>query len=68
MAVRFILRKNTDGNYHFRLVAPNGQAIAMSQSFKHKASALSGMISARENFPGAEVEDQTGDEARITGF
>jgi uncharacterized protein len=66
MAAKFILRQSADGKYNFRLVAPNGQVIAISQSFERKSLALSNLISARENFPTAEVDDQTDSETTIT--
>lgn len=66
MAAKFILRQSADGKYNFRLVAPNGQVIAMSQSFERKSLALSKLISTREHFPRAEVEDQTDTKTTIT--
>ena len=43
------------------LVAANGQVIATSEAYEHKQSALHGIESVKENAPGAEVDDQTGE-------
>jgi uncharacterized protein len=49
------------GKYHFNLLAANGQVIATSESYERKQSALHGIESVKENAPGAEVDDQTGE-------
>jgi uncharacterized protein len=56
---RFVLMRDTDGKYHFSLVAPNGEAIAASESYESKASALKGIESVKHNTPTAEIDDQT---------
>ena len=61
MPGRFVLKKGSSGNYHFNLVAANGQVIATSETYEAKASALGGIESVKANAPGAEVDDQTGD-------
>jgi uncharacterized protein YegP (UPF0339 family) len=35
--------------------------IATSETYEHKQSALHGIESVKENAPGAEVDDQTGE-------
>ena len=47
--------------YHFNLVAANGQVIATSEAYEQKQSALHGIESVKQNAPGAEVDDQTGE-------
>jgi uncharacterized protein YegP (UPF0339 family) len=61
MAGKFVLKKSSNGKYHFNLVATNGQVIASSEMYERKASALNGIESVQKNAPGAEVDDQTGD-------
>ena len=43
------------------LVAANGQVIATSEAYERKQSAQHGIESVKENAPGAEVDDQTGE-------
>ncbi|HEV2536020.1 MAG TPA: YegP family protein [Streptosporangiaceae bacterium] len=61
MAGKFVLKKGSGGKYHFNLVASNGQVIATSETYERKQSALNGIESVKNNAPGAEVDDQTGD-------
>lgn len=61
MAGKFVLKKSSNGKYHFNLVATNGQIIATSEMYERKASALNGIESVKKNAPDAEVDDQTGD-------
>jgi uncharacterized protein YegP (UPF0339 family) len=56
-----VLKKSSNGKYHFNLVATNGQVIASSEMYERKASALNGIESVQKNAPGAEVDDQTGE-------
>lgn len=42
-------------------MASNGQVIATSETYEHKQSALTGIESVKNNAPGAEVDDQTGE-------
>jgi uncharacterized protein len=61
MAGKFVVKKGASGKYHFNLVAANGQVIATSEAYERKQSALHGIDSVKENAPGAEVDDQTGE-------
>jgi hypothetical protein len=61
MAGKFVVKKGASGKYHFNLVAANGQVIATSEAYERKQSALNGIESVKENAPGAEVDDQTGE-------
>jgi uncharacterized protein YegP (UPF0339 family) len=53
--------RGASGKYHFNLVAANGQVIATSEAYERKQSALHGIERVKENAPGAEVDDQTGE-------
>jgi len=54
------LKQGSTGNYHFSLVAANGEVIATSESYQSKASALKGVESVRRNAPDAALDDQGG--------
>ncbi|APV44154.1 Uncharacterized conserved protein YegP, UPF0339 family [Dehalogenimonas formicexedens] len=55
MAGKFQVYKDKSGEFRFRLVATNGQVIAISEGYKTKASALAGIESVKENAPKAKV-------------
>ena len=59
MPAKFVLKKGATGKFRFNLVAPNGQAIATSEAYETKASAMAGIASVRKNAAGATVEDLT---------
>jgi uncharacterized protein len=54
-----VLKQGSTGNYHFNLVAPNGEIIATSESYEGKAGAVNGIESVKRNAAAAEVDDQT---------
>jgi uncharacterized protein YegP (UPF0339 family) len=62
MAGKFVLKKGSSGQYHFNLLAANGQIIATSETYERKQSALNGIESVKTNAPGAEVDDQAGEQ------
>ena len=49
MAAKFILKKSTNGKFHFNLQSGNGQVVLQSQMYKDKASAKKGIQSAQKN-------------------
>lgn len=55
----FELNKDVAGEFRFKLVATNGQTIAVSQGYNSKESALKGIESVKQNAPGATIEDTT---------
>ena len=59
MAGKFVLKQGSSGQYHFNLVAGNGQVIATSEAYERKESALNGIESVKTNAPGAALDDQT---------
>jgi uncharacterized protein len=59
MAAMFVLKKGSTGKFRFNLVATNGQAIATSEAYESKASAIKGIESVKRNAPNAEIDDQT---------
>jgi uncharacterized protein len=59
MAGKFVLKKTTNGQYRFNLVAGNGEIIATSESYKTKSGAVNGIDSVKRNAPDAPVDDQS---------
>lgn len=59
MAGKFIMTKDKKGEFRFKLVAANGQTIAVSEGYATKAACQNGIESVRKNAPDATVEDQT---------
>jgi len=57
--MKFVVKKATNGEFRFNLVASNGQVVATSESYKQKASAMSTIASIQTNAGGASVDDQT---------
>lgn len=53
----FILKRASDRQYHFTLVAPNGEVIAQSERDTSKAAALNGIRSIRKHAGGATEID-----------
>ncbi|MEV4639894.1 YegP family protein [Actinoplanes sp. NPDC049548] len=57
--MKFIVKKSSNGQFRFNMVASNGQTVATSETYTRKASALETIESIRKNAPGATVDDQT---------
>jgi uncharacterized protein YegP (UPF0339 family) len=49
MAGKFEIKKTKNGQFMFNLVAPNGQIILTSQSYKAKSSAKAGIAAVQKN-------------------
>jgi uncharacterized protein YegP (UPF0339 family) len=60
MAGKFVLKKDSKGQFRFNLVASNGQVIASSESYTTKSAALNGIDSVKRHASDAETDDQTG--------
>ena len=59
MAAKFVLKRATNGKYHFNLQAANGEIIATSELYESKASAEKGIESVRANAPRAALDDRS---------
>lgn len=55
----FVITKDKAGELRFRLVASNGQTVAVSEGYKAKASALSTIESIKAKAADAAIDDQT---------
>ncbi len=59
MAGKFVLKRSSNGKFHFNLQAGNGEIIATSQQYETKTSAEKGIESVRANAASAMLDDQT---------
>jgi len=59
VAVKFVVKKASNGEYRFNLVASNGQIVATSETYKEKRSALATIESIKNNAGAATTDDQT---------
>jgi len=58
---QFEIYQDAAGEYRFRLRAPNGEIIAVSEGYKSKGSCRNGIESVKENAPKATIQDLTGE-------
>jgi len=58
---RFVVTKNSKGQYHFVLKAGNGETIAQSEMYTSKSAAMNGIASVTKNAATAKVDDQASD-------
>jgi uncharacterized protein YegP (UPF0339 family) len=65
MAAKFEIYVDRKKQYRFRLKAPNGEIIAVGESYETKAACLKGIKSIQKNAPVAEIvgPDETGKKA-----
>lgn len=47
--------KDKAGKFRFRLVAPNGQTIAVSEAYESKDACVGGIESVKKNAPSAKI-------------
>ena len=55
---KFEVYADKAGEFRFRLKAGNGQVIAVSESYKAKASCLNGIESVKKNAPDADIVEE----------
>jgi len=56
---KFEINKDKAGEFRFKLVAVNGQTIAVSEGYTTKNNALNGLESVKQNAAEAVIEDKT---------
>lgn len=56
---RFEIKKSTDGQFYFVLVAPNNEVIAKSEMYKSKDGCENGIRAVKEYAPTALIVDKT---------
>src|SRR4030043_757634 len=59
VAAKFEINKDVTGEFRFKLVAVNGETIAVSEGYTAKEGALNGIESVRLNALAAVIEDKT---------
>ena len=59
MAAKFEIYKDSKGEFRFRLKAGNGEVVATGESYKNKASVISGVDAVKRAAAEAEIEDTT---------
>ena len=57
--MKFVITKDKAGEFRFKLVASNGQTVAISEGYKAKASAMSTIESIKAKAGDATIDDQT---------
>ena len=57
--MKFVIRKTSNGQFRFNLVAGNGQTVATSETYTRKASLMDTIESIKGGAGGASVDDQT---------
>jgi uncharacterized protein YegP (UPF0339 family) len=57
--MKFVVKKTSNGQFRFNLVASNGQTVATSETYTRKASALETIASIQKNAAVATVDDET---------
>ena len=59
MAAKFVVYHDKAKKFRFRLIAPNGEIIAVGEAYESKASCLNGIKSIQKNAPIAVLVDDT---------
>jgi uncharacterized protein YegP (UPF0339 family) len=59
VAAKFTVYLDKAKKFRFRLVAPNGEIIAVGEAYESKASCLNGIKSIQKNAPIAVINDET---------
>lgn len=59
MNAKFEINKDEAGKFRFKLVAENGQTIAVSQGYSTKDDALNGIESVKQSAAETVIEDKT---------
>jgi uncharacterized protein len=57
--VRFVVKKTSNGQFRFNLVASNGQVVATSETYTRKQSTLETIESIKKNVSAATIDDET---------
>jgi uncharacterized protein YegP (UPF0339 family) len=58
--VKFVVKKTSNGQFRFNLVASNGQVLATSETYTRTSSALDTIASIQKSAGSATVDDQAG--------
>ena len=56
---KFEIYKDTAGKFRFRLIAPNGEIIAVGEAYESRDGCKNGIASVKDNAPKAGIVDTT---------
>ena len=59
MAEKFLVQKSKDNKFYFELIAPNGETIAVSETYNSKANCIQGVQAVKKYAPTAPIVDKT---------
>jgi len=59
VGAKFAINKDIAGEFRFKLVAGNGETIAVSEGYKNKDGVMNGIESVKQNAAAAVIEDKT---------
>jgi uncharacterized protein YegP (UPF0339 family) len=62
VAGRFVVVRDGDDGYRFRIEAEDGLLMATSEPYTSKSSALKGVEAIKRNAAVAQIDDQSGDD------
>ena len=57
--MKFVLKKTSNDQFRFNVVASNGQVVATSETYTRKRSAMDTIASMQQKLSAATVVDQT---------
>jgi uncharacterized protein len=57
--MKFVVKKTSNDQFRFNIVASNGQVVATSETYTRKAAAMDTIASIRQRVGSATVEDTT---------
>ncbi|HYN97191.1 MAG TPA: YegP family protein [Pilimelia sp.] len=57
--MKFVVKKTSNGQFRFNLVASNGQVVATSETYTRKTSALETIASIQKHAGTAATDDET---------
>jgi len=57
--VKFVVKKTSNEQFRFNLVASNGQIVATSETYTRKQSALDTIESIKNNAAAASIDNET---------
>jgi len=59
MAEKFMVKCSKDNKYYFTLVAPNGEPVAVSETYNSKAACINGIEAVKKYAPTATIVEET---------
>ena len=57
--MKYVVKKTSNGQFRFNMVASNGQTVATSETYTRKAAALDTIASIQKNAGSGTIADET---------